>query len=228
MKRCWLLRFTAAAIGSATLLGVCLIGAWMPAKLGYCLNITPSEPVGIYRRIGGGVERGALVLLNQPRDSAASILGRYLPANIPLIKRIAAIPDDLVEVNAKGVRVNGILWPDSAPLTHDQEGRSLRPYSFGISRVPSGQIWVMSNHPRGLDSRYFGPVAELSVISRLVPIATWPNPDTAAALDIAYALCVAAIALVLAATTVKATYTLIIQPREVQPHEVKEQVRRFS
>ena len=90
MKRCWPLRFAAAVIGSATLIGVCLIGAWIPAKLGYCLNITPSEPVGIYQRVAGGAQRGALVLLNQPRDSAASILGRHFPANIPLIKRVAA------------------------------------------------------------------------------------------------------------------------------------------
>jgi type IV secretory pathway protease TraF len=163
-----------------------------------------------------------LVLLNQPNDFAASILGRYVPANIPLIKRIAAIPSDVVETSARGVNVNGLPWPDSAPLTHDLEGRSLRPYPFGIYRVPPGQLWVMSNHPRGLDSRYFGPVTESSVISRLVPIATWSNPDTAVALDLTYALCIAAIALVLAATTVKTTYTLVIQPREM-----KQELRRL-
>jgi hypothetical protein len=111
---------------------------------------------------------------------------------------------------------NGILWSDSAPLTHDLEGRSLRPFPFGIYRVPTGQLWVMSNHPRGLDSRYFGPVTESSVISPLVPIATWSNPDTAALLDLTYALCIAAIALVLAATIVKTTYARVIQPREVE------------
>jgi conjugative transfer signal peptidase TraF len=221
-RRCWMLRLAGAAIGSATLVAVCLIGAKLPAQLGYCLNITPSEPVGIYRRAAGGAERGALVLLNQPSDFPASILGRYVPANIPLIKRVAAIPSDVVETSAYGVRVNGILWPDSATLTHDQEGRSLRPYPFGIYRVPTGQLWVMSNHPRGLDSRYFGPVPESSVISALVPIATWSNPDAAVALDLTYALCITAIALVLAATTVKTTYALVLQP-----HEVKREMRRL-
>jgi conjugative transfer signal peptidase TraF len=214
-RRCWMLRLAGAAIGSATLVAVCLLGAWMPAALGYCLNITPSEPVGIYRRAAGGAERGILVLMNQPRDSASSIFGRYLPANIPLIKRIAAMPGDVVNASARGVRINGILWPDSAPLTHDQEGRSLQPYPFGTYRVAAGQLWVMSNHPRGLDSRYFGPVTESSVISRLVPIATWSNPDTAVVLDLMYALWIAVTALVLAATTVKTTYALVIQPREV-------------
>jgi conjugative transfer signal peptidase TraF len=215
MRRCWPLRFAGAAIGSATLVAVCLIGARLPAALGYCLNLTPSEPVGIYRRVAGGAQPNALVLLRQPHDSAAPILERYLPANIPLIKRIAAIPGEVVETSARGVRVNGILWPDSAPLTHDQEGRSLQPYPFGTYRVAAGQLWVMSNHPRGLDSRYFGPVTESSVISPLVPIVTWANPDTAVALDLMYTLCIAVTALVLAATTVKTTYALVIQPREV-------------
>jgi conjugative transfer signal peptidase TraF len=219
-----MLRLAGAAIGSATLLGVCLTGAWLPARLGYFLNITPSEPVGIYREIGGGAERGTLVLLKQPHDPASSILNlkSYLPANIPLIKRIAAMPSDVVETSAYGVRVNRILWPDSAPLTHDQEGRSLQPYPFGTYQVPAGQIWVMSNHPRGLDSRYFGPVTESSVISRLVPVATWSNPDTAALLDLTYALGVATIALMLAASIVNTTYA-----RAIQSREVKKQVRRF-
>jgi len=221
-QRCWMLRLAGAAIGSATLVTVCLIGTKLPAALGYCLNRTPSEPVGIYRRVSGRAERGTLILLNQPHESAAPLLGRYLPANIPLIKRIAAIPGDVVDESARGVRVNGILWPDSAPLTHDLEGRSLRPYPFGIHRVPIGQLWVLSNHPRGLDSRYFGPVTESSVISRLVPIVTWSNPDTAVALALTYALCIAAIALVLAAATVKATYALVIQPREM-----KQEMRRL-
>ena len=216
MKRCWPLRFAVAAIGSAILAGVCLSGAWMPAKLGYCLNITPSEPVGIYQRVAGGPQRGALVLLNQPRDSAASILGRYLPANIPLIKRIAAISGDVVQAGADGVYVNGRLWPDSVPLTHDQEGRSLRPYLFGVYRVAASRLWVMSNHPRGLDSRYFGPVPASSVISRLAPLATWSSPLLAQTLALVYGLCLAALGLLAAATTINALSKRVIGPRELR------------
>lgn len=216
MKRCWPLRFAGAAVGSATLVGVCLIGAWMPAKLGYCLNITPSEPVGIYRRIGGGVERGALVLLNRPRGSAASVLRPYVPANLPLIKRVAAISGDVVQAGAHGVYVNGRLWPDSVPLTHDQEGRSLRPYPFGVYRVAAGRLWVMSNHPRGLDSRYFGPVPASSVISRLAPLATWSSPLLAQTLALVYGLCLAALGILAAATTINALSKRVIGPRELR------------
>ena len=117
----------------------------------------------------------------------ASILHRYAPAKIPLIKRVAAIPGDVVQVESIGVRVNGMPWPDSAPLDRDaRKGDALTPYPFGTYRVAAGQLWVMSDHPRGIDSRYFGPVSEDSVISRLVPVITWSNPAASQALVLAY------------------------------------------
>lgn len=199
MSRQWILRAVVGLIGAAIAAGVCLFGDWLPLKLGYCLNITPSEPVGIYRLVPGGAERGTLVLLKQPHDPAASVLHPYVPVNLPLIKRVAAIRGDVVRVGAHGVHVNGIPWPDSVPLTHDQEGRSLRPYPFGVYRVPADKLWVMSNHPRGLDSRYFGPVPTTSVISLLTPLATWSNPFPAQMLALAYALGLAALGILAAA-----------------------------
>lgn len=175
MTRHLILHCAVGLIGGALAAGVCIIGGRLPFTLGYELNITTSEPVGIYRLVGGQAERQALVFLKQPHDSAASVLSRYVPVQLPLIKRVAAIPGDLVETNAFGVRVNKILWPHSVPLAQDEEGRSLRPYPFGVYKVPAGELWVMSNHPRGLDSRYFGPILEAVVISRLVPVATWKS-----------------------------------------------------
>src|SRR5690348_11643374 len=62
-KRCWILRIATTATGLAVLIGTNLIGYRLPTALGYCLNLTPSEPVGIYRLVKGGAERGALVWL---------------------------------------------------------------------------------------------------------------------------------------------------------------------
>jgi conjugative transfer signal peptidase TraF len=188
----------------------------LPTALGYCLNLTPSEPVGIYRAVAGGAERGALVWLKQPVGPVAYILHRYAPANIPLIKRVAALPGDIVRVSAHGVRVNGMLWPDSAALAGDAEGRSLRPYPFGTYRVRAQQFWVMSNHPRGIDSRYFGPVQEASVISRVVPVIIWSSPAASQALAFAYVISIAAVAMLLATTSVNKSYALIINPRELR------------
>ncbi len=217
MKRhCWTLRITTAVTGCAILIGISLIGYRLPAALGYCLNLTPSEPVGIYRLVAGGAQRGALVWLKQPVGPAASILHRYAPAKIPLIKRVAAISGDIVQVGTLGVRIDGTLWFDSAPLDRDAEGRPLRPYPFGTYCVRPGQLWVMSQHPRGIDSRYFGPVAETSVISRVVPAIIWSSPAMSPALAFAYVIFIAAVAMLLATTSVNKSYALVITPRELR------------
>ena len=214
-KRCWILRIATAATGFATLIGTGLIGYRLPNALGYCLNLTPSEPVGIYRLVAGGAGRGVLVWLKQPAGPTASILHRYAPVNIPLIKRVAAVGGDVVQVGAHGVRIDGTLWPDSAPLERDAEGRLIQHYPFGTYRVRSSQLWVMSEHPRGIDSRYFGPIAKLSVISRLIPIVVWPSPIATQALLFAYIVSVAAIAILIAMALVKSSYARFITPREL-------------
>lgn len=215
-RRCWILRIATTATGCAILIGASVIGYRLPGELGYCLNLTPSEPVGIYRVAAGGAERGVLIWLKQPTGPAAAVLHRYAPANIPLIKRVAAVAGDIVQVGTSGVHIDGTLWPDSAPLASDAEGHSFRAYPLGIYCIPAGQLWVMSEHPRGIDSRYFGPVAQTSVISRLVPVIIWSSPAASQALVFAYIMFIAAVAVLLAMATVKNSYALVINPRELR------------
>ncbi len=215
-KRCWTLRIVTVAVGYAVLLGTGLIGYRLPAALGYCLNLTPSEPVGIYRLAPGGAERGALVWLKQPTGPTALVLRRYAPANIPLIKRVAAVAGDVVQLGAHGVRIDGTLWPDSAPLDRDAEGQPLQHYQFGNYRVRTRQVWVLSQHPRGIDSRYFGPVAISSVISQLIPVIVWSSPAVSQALLFAYIVFIAAIAMLIAMAIVNSAYARFISPRELR------------
>jgi conjugative transfer signal peptidase TraF len=215
-QRCWILRVVTAATGCAILTGVSVIGYRLPGALGYCLNLTPSEPVGIYHLVAGGAEHGVLVWLRQPEGPATSILHRYIPAYIPLIKRVAAIRGDIVQVGTLGVSIDGTLWPDSAPLHRDIEGRTLQPYPIGTYRVPAGQLWVMSEHPRGIDSRYFGPVIETNVISQLVPVVIWSSQTASQVLVLAYIFFIATIGVLLAMATVSNSYALVINPRELR------------
>jgi conjugative transfer signal peptidase TraF len=215
-RRCWILRIATAAIGCAVLTGIGLIGYRLPTTLGYCLNLTPSEPVGTYRLVAGGAARGTLVWLKQPTGPRGAVLHRYAPANILLIKRVAAVAGDVVQVEASGIRIGGTLWPDSTPLDRDVEGRSLNAYPFGTYRVHAGQIWVLSQHARGIDSRYFGPVAIGSVISQLVPVIVWSSPSMSQALLCAYIVFIAAIAMLMAMTIVNSSYAWFITPRELR------------
>ena len=114
------------------------------------------------------------------------------------------------------------LWPDSAPRDRDAEGNSLQPYPFGTYRVRTGQLWVMSEHPRGIDSRYFGPVAISNVISRLIPVVLWTSLATSRALLFAYILFISATSIVIATGIVNSSYARFITPREL-----KKRMRRF-
>jgi hypothetical protein len=60
------------------------------------LNLTPSEPLGLYRVTREPLTRGTFVLLDSP------------------LKRIAGMPGDTVRATEEGSYINGKLWPLSA------------------------------------------------------------------------------------------------------------------
>jgi conjugative transfer signal peptidase TraF len=92
----------------------------------------------------------------------------------PLLKAIAAVPGDQVEVTTNGVRVNGKLIPNSAAHFKDHRGRPLKPWPSGEYTVPAGQLWVLSDfNSWSFDSRYFGPIPSSIVQHRLRPLWTF-------------------------------------------------------
>ena len=148
---------------------------------GLRLNQTPSMPRGVWRvsRIAGPLDRGQIVTVCPP-DIKAVRLGAergYVPqGDCPggyeaLVKPIAAVQGDLVEVAAAGVRVNGRQVDGSAQLDQDSAGRPLRAYPAGAYQVAPGEVWLLSGHdPRSFDSRYFGPVAVENVQGTARPV----------------------------------------------------------
>jgi conjugative transfer signal peptidase TraF len=85
-------------------------------------------------------------------------------ANVPgdvelLIKTVAAIPGDEVDVTAGGIAVNGHPIPRSAPLPRDDAGRKIQAMERGTYRVGPATVWIIAGSDiRSFDSRYFGPV----------------------------------------------------------------------
>jgi conjugative transfer signal peptidase TraF len=134
-------------------------------------NASASAPVGLYRVTDAPAERGALVLVRPPADVAAlaAELG-YLPAGVPLIKRVAAVAGD--HVCAVGSAVVLHTQTVIRRLEADAAGRPLPRWS-GCRRLADGEVFLlMADAPRSFDSRYFGPVPLASVMGRLVPLWT--------------------------------------------------------
>jgi conjugative transfer signal peptidase TraF len=133
-------------------------------------NATASAPIGFYRVLRvAQLQRGDLVLVRTPdavRELAA--IRRYIPAGVPLVKRIAA------QAGAAVCAIGGYVTIDgrhvAAQLSADREGRKL-PAWAGCHRLSDDELFLlMEDVPDSFDSRYFGPVHVSDVIGRLVPL----------------------------------------------------------
>jgi conjugative transfer signal peptidase TraF len=166
------------ALGAA----LCFLPVLMVTCTPYRWLTTHSLPWGIYRRTQEPIARGRLVHFCLPDHLARYALEReYIGAGFcpgaaqELVKSVAAVAGDEVEITAAGVSVNGALIPHTPVYAADSCGRShqlWRPEGRFI--VPAGQVFVLSTfHPRSWDSRYFGSLP-LSVIRGTVrEVWTW-------------------------------------------------------
>lgn len=147
---------------------------------GYRINMTPSEPLGLWRieRLPRPVSIGDLVFVCPPVTSAIEearwrgYLRRGLCAGgvAPLIKTVAALPGQHVDITDH-VLIDGRPVPASLVRKNDGEGRPLTPYSGGL--VPPHHLFLHSSFASSYDSRYLGPVPDSGLLGLARPILTF-------------------------------------------------------
>lgn len=150
-----------------------MAGAVLLAQFsGLRFNVTPSMPVGLYRLVGELPERGDPVAFCLDGNGPFSRLAedrRYIPGSrCPLLKKLAALPDDTLVIDAEGIHIlppggaDFHLWPHSRIKTVDSQGRPV-PSALTAGVIPPGQALTLGQHPGSFDSRYFGfvPLAAL-------------------------------------------------------------------
>ena len=92
----------------------------------------------------------------------------YLPARVPLLKRVGAIAPQEVCITGRIVRIDGV--PSAAVLPADRWGRPL-PSWQQCRHLESGELFLLSvTNPASFDSRYFGPVSASAVIGIAHPV----------------------------------------------------------
>lgn len=144
-------------------------------------NGTPSMPRGLYRLKREAPQRGDVVALCLEGEAATLALARgYLrpggcPSGAqPLLKYLAGLPGDQVDLGPEGVRINGVLQPDSRPRQADRQGRKLPQQALHSGIIPQGQALTLSNHHSGgFDGRYLGLVP-LDSLRTVEPLWTIP------------------------------------------------------
>ncbi|HQS65280.1 MAG TPA: S26 family signal peptidase [Thiobacillus sp.] len=148
----------------------------IPNRVHLVYNPSYSVPRGWYR-IGpaDSLQVGSIVLARLPAQAAALAAQRgYLPAGIPLLKRIGAVAPQWVCVDGASLRIDNVAV--ATVMGADGHGRPLSAWQQ-CRGLAHGELFLLSNtNPASFDSRYFGPIRASDVIGRAQPIWTWSTP----------------------------------------------------
>jgi conjugative transfer signal peptidase TraF len=156
-------RILAVAVGAgiAVVLGS---AAWPPAPR-LLWNATSSAPIGLYSVSPGAiVGPGDMVIARVPvRFRAMAAERRYVPTNVPLVKRVAAAGGD--EVCALGLQIFVEGRPIAVRRSVDGRGRPM-PLWSGCIRLHGRQLFLLMDNPASFDGRYFGRTDGSDVVGK--------------------------------------------------------------
>ncbi|HEX8238274.1 MAG TPA: S26 family signal peptidase [Allosphingosinicella sp.] len=159
-------RSTVAALGAFSV--TALVGAlfWQPRPL-LVWNVSASAPLGLYA-VGSPnlVQAGEMVVAWTP-EPARSLAAqrRYLPSNVPLVKKVAAARGGRVCAVGQAIWVNGRHV--AARREVDSRGRPL-PWWTGCRDLGEGEYFLLMDNPDSFDGRYFGVTDRQDMIGRAI------------------------------------------------------------
>jgi conjugative transfer signal peptidase TraF len=154
----------AAAIG----VGIALLGATIvsPPRPRLVWNASPSAPVGLYSvERDGRINVGDMVIAHVPASYGALASDRhYVPANVPLVKRVAATSGSQVCALGKELFLDGGWLADRRAT--DGQGRRM-PWWHGCVRLaPNQLLLLMPGKQASFDGRYFGVSERSDIIGK--------------------------------------------------------------
>lgn len=164
-------------------LGAALLVLGMAAHVaGARINSSRSIPLGLYWTSTAPVAPGRYVMFCPPQIGVFEEARRrgYIGAGFCpggygyMMKKVLGAGNDMVSVGPDGVRVNGRLLAQSAPLAADGNQRPMARYQADQYILSEYQLLLMADaNPRSFDARYFGPVQRAQVKTVIVPVLTW-------------------------------------------------------
>lgn len=163
-------------------LAASIVGSGVAAAIvgGFRINLTPSEPLGLWLIVAldRPAAAGDLVFICPPQTAvmmAARERG-YLRSGIcpggvaPLIKTVVAVAGQHVEIGAR-VTIDGRPIAFSDLAERDGNGRPMKPFPGGV--VPDESVFLHSPFRSSYDSRYFGPLPASGILGLAQPVLTY-------------------------------------------------------
>jgi conjugative transfer signal peptidase TraF len=135
-------------------------------------NASASEPIGLYRVDPRALPRRGAMVVAWPPPAARRLAARrnYLPANVPLVKRVAASAGDRVCAKGGSIRVGARRL--AVRKSSDGAGRTM-PRWTGCHRLSQSEYLLLADSPDSFDGRYFGITRRKELVGGAVLL--WPR-----------------------------------------------------
>jgi type IV secretory pathway protease TraF len=128
---------------------------WRPRPV-LVWNASASSPTGLYLvQSADGVAVDDMVIAWLPDDARRLGAARhYIPSNVPLVKRVAAVAGDEVCAAGEAIFINGRL--QAVRRMQDPRGRDM-PWWTGCATLRDGELFLLTpGADAAFDGRYFG------------------------------------------------------------------------
>jgi len=124
---------------------------------GVRINVSDSLPGWVYvTQPIDRAQRGDYVSFCPPVDVGSLPRGNCAVGSMALIKRVVAAEGDVVRFAPGLIEVNDEQSFEVPMAAVDSRGRALPQAAPGVQVLDAGQVVVLGDHERSLDSRYFG------------------------------------------------------------------------
>ena len=142
-------------------------------------NVSDSEPIGYYWITKPkDLEKNKLYLIclkNRKVVDILKTLGIKQNTNncrngiVPLLKKIVAVPGDVVYIKNEGIYINKHLLTQSK-IFHINEEIHLNHIPIGYKKIlAKDEYWVMGQNAASYDSRYFGIINTSEFLYKALP-----------------------------------------------------------
>jgi conjugative transfer signal peptidase TraF len=161
--------------GAALAIGAVIMGlsAAFPPAPRLVWNVSASAPTGLYAVAPDAqIAAGDMVIAHLPeRYRMLAANRRYLPANVPLVKHVAAAAGDEVCALGRDIFVNG-AWVAARRIA-DAQARPM-PWWNGCTRLRGRQVFLLiAGNPGSFDGRYFGITQGSDIIGKAHLLWAW-------------------------------------------------------
>jgi conjugative transfer signal peptidase TraF len=153
--------------------------AFTVLQMGWCINLTESEPLGLYRMAPMQpdfvIHRGSRVEFCPPDAVTPERFPFYMRGDCPnggmsMFKTIAGVPGDVIEVSSNGILINHHQLPYSNQLERSKQFPWVTlPHQSGKIVLGPQQYWVYGSGSQpelaaqSFDSRYWGPIKDSQI-----------------------------------------------------------------